>query len=309
MSNLGIISKKSWRSRFVRIITLENKNSWKLLVYPGIILLFIITIVPTLYALFLSFQSYNLAKPNERHFNFFLNYVNIFLDRRFWNGFAKTATFTVISLCAELILGMLLALSLTKSVLLKSFVQICILVPMITTPVVVGLVWKMFYDVQFGMLNYLLGFFGMDSIDMAGNNKLALLSLIIIDIWEWTPYVTLILLAGLQSLPVEPYESAIVDGAGSLAIFRWITLPLLMPVLSVAVIFRFMDLFKWMDTIYVVTFGGPGFETETLSYYTYTNTFKFLEIGYGSALCIFMLMVILVICNSVGKKILMKGRG
>jgi multiple sugar transport system permease protein len=308
MRNLGIIPKHPWRSRFVRAITLESENSWKLLVYPGVILLFIITIVPTLYALFLSLQSYNLAKPNERHFNFFLNYINIFLDRRFWNSFVKTATFTVISLCAELVLGMLLALSLTKSVLLKSFVHICILIPMITTPVVVGLVWKMFYDVQFGMLNYLLSFFGVGSIDMTGN-RLALLSLIIIDIWEWTPYVTLILLAGLQSLPIEPYESAIVDGAGSLAIFRWITLPLLMPVLSVAVVFRFMDLFKWMDTIYVVTLGGPGFETETLSYYTYANTFKFLEIGYGSALCIFMLIVILVICNNVGKKMLMKGRG
>jgi multiple sugar transport system permease protein len=179
---------------------------------------------------------------------------------------------------------------------------------MITTPVVVGLFWNMFYDVQFGMLNYFLRIFNAEPVDMIGNNKLALLCLIIIDIWEWTPYVTLILLAGLQSLPIEPYESAIVDGAGGAMIFRWITLPLLLPVLSIAVIFRFMDLFKWMDTIYVVTFGGPGFETETLSYYAYTNTFKFVEIGYGSALCIFMLIVIIVICNNAGKKILMKGR-
>jgi multiple sugar transport system permease protein len=268
----------------------------------------VITIVPTLYALFLSLQSYNLAKPNERHFNFFLNYVKIFSDRRFWNGFAKTAIFVAVSLCIELVLGMLLAASLTKTIMLKSFVQICILIPMITTPVVVGLVWKMFYNVQFGMLNHFFSFLGMGSIDMVGNNKLALLSLIIIDVWEWTPYVTLILLAGLQSLPIEPYEAAIVDGAGSLAIFRWITLPLLMPVLSVAVVFRFMDLFKWMDTIYVVTFGGPGFETETLSYYAYLNTFKFVDVGYGSALCIFMLIVILIICNNVGRKILMKGR-
>jgi multiple sugar transport system permease protein len=237
-----------------------------------------------------------------------MNYAKIFPDQRFWNGFSRTAIFTGVSLSVELILGMILAMNLTKSVFFKGFVQVCILIPMITTPVVVGLVWKMFYDVQFGMLDYFLGLLGIAPIDMVGNSNLSLLSLIIIDIWEWTPYVTLILLAGIQSLPIEPYESAIVDGAGGLAIFRWITLPLLMPVLSVAVVFRFMDLFKWMDTIYVVTYGGPGFKTETLSYYAYTNTFKFLEIGYGSALCIFMLVVILVICNNVGKKILMKGR-
>jgi multiple sugar transport system permease protein len=308
MDNAGAMQKNSRWSRFVRAITLEHENSWKVLVYPGIIFLFVITILPTLYALFLSLHSYNLAKPTERHFNFFMNYVKIFSDRRFWYGFLRTGVFTVVSLGVELILGMILAMCLTKSVALKGLVQICVLIPMITTPVVVGLVWKMFYDVQFGMLGYFLRLFGLAPIDMVGNSKLSLLSLIIVDIWEWTPYVTLILLAGLQSLPTEPYESAIVDGAGGPAIFRWITLPLLMPVLSVAVVFRFMDLFKWMDTIYVITFGGPGFATETLSYYAYTNTFKFLEVGYGSAICIFMLIVILVICNNVGKKILMKGR-
>jgi multiple sugar transport system permease protein len=198
---------------------------------------------------------------------------------------------------------MILAMRLTKSAMFKSLAQICILIPMITTPVVVGLTWKMFYDPQFGMLNYFLSLFGVETLDLLGNKNLALFALVIVDVLEWTPYVTLILLAGLQSLPIEPYESAIVDGAGSVAMFRWITLPQLMPVLSVAVVFRFMDLFKWMDTMYVVTFGGPGNATETLSYYAYLNTFKFLEIGYGSALCIFMLIIIIVICNNAGKRI------
>jgi multiple sugar transport system permease protein len=142
---------------------------------------------------------------------------------------------------------------------------------------------------------------------MLGDSNLSLLALIIIDIWEWTPYVTLIVLAGLQSLPVEPFESAMVDGATPAAVFRWITLPLLGPVLSVAVVFRFMDLFKWMDTIYVVTGGGPGVASETLSFYAYINTFKFLDVGYGSALTILMLIMIISVCNNIGKRLFLKG--
>jgi multiple sugar transport system permease protein len=289
------------------MITLEHEHSWKLLLYPGVFFLFIITIVPTVYALLLSLQQYNLAKPNERHINFFLNYFFVLKDRRFWNAFSRTTIFTTVSLIVELVIGMILAMSLAKKTFFKGFVQIFILIPMITTPVVVGLVWKMFYDPQFGMLSYFLHLLGIGPLDMLGDKDLSLIALIIVDIWEWTPYVTLILLAGIQSLPLEPYESAIVDGANQFTIFRWITLPLLTPVLSVAVIFRFMDLFKWMDTIYVITGGGPGIATETLSYYGYANTFKFLEVGYSSALSIFMLIIIIFICNNAGKRIFMKG--
>jgi multiple sugar transport system permease protein len=290
-----------------RFITLEHEQSWKLLLYPGIFLLFIITILPTVYAVFLSLQQYNLAKPSERHFVFIMNYLHVLTDRRFWNAFLVTVLFTSISLAVEILFGMSLSFSINKGVFLKGVVQMLILIPMITTPVVVGLTWKMFFDPQFGMLAYFLKLLNIAPVDLLGNKHLSLLALIIIDIWEWTPFVTLIVLAGLQTLPSEPYEAAIVDGAGSFAIFKWITLPLLMPVLSVAVVFRFMDLFKWMDTIYVVTNGGPGIATETLSYYGYTTGFKFLDIGYSSAMSIVMLVIIIVICNNVGKRVLTAG--
>jgi multiple sugar transport system permease protein len=284
-----------------------RENSWKLLLYPGVAVLFVITILPTIYALFLSMQQYNLSKPQERKFVFLSNYVHVFLDERFWNSFGVTAVFTLVSLAVEMALGLLIAMCLTKKILGKGLVQIFILIPMITTPVVVGLVWKMFYDPQFGTLSYFLGLLGIPAVDFLGNKSLALLALIIVDIWEWTPYVALILLAGLQTLPVEPYEAARVDGAGPWDLFTQITLPLLRPVFSVALIFRFMDLFKWMDTIYVVTSGGPGIATETMSYYGYTSTFKFLEVGYSAAMSIIMLIIIIFICNKVGMKLLSKG--
>jgi multiple sugar transport system permease protein len=300
-------NKKSFLARIKYIISLEDKNAWRLLLYPGIVFLFIITIAPTIYALVMSTLQYNLAKPGEIRFNFIFNYIKILVDRRFWNALGKTVTFTAVSLAIELVFGIALAMCLSKKIMLKSFIQICILIPMITTPVVVGLVWKMFYDVQFGMLAYFFNLLGLKPIDMLGDRSLSLLALIIIDIWEWTPYVTLIVLAGLQSLPAEPYEAAVVDGATPVGIFRWITLPLLGPVLSVAVLFRFMDLFKWMDTIYVVTGGGPGIASETLSFYAYITTFKFLEVGYGSALTILILIMIISVCNNVGKRLFLKG--
>ncbi len=139
-----------------------------------------------------------------------------------------------------------------------------------------------------------------------GSSSTSLLGLIIVDIWEWTPYVALICCPGIQSLPTEPYEAALVDGASGLQTFLYVTLPLLQPAIAVAVVFRFMDLFKWMDTVYIMTGGGPGTSTETLSYYAYTANFKFLEVGYAAALCIVMLICILIICNTIGKKVLLK---
>jgi len=293
-------------NKITKFVTLESNNSWKLLYYPGKWILMIITVVPTLFALWLSFQNYNLAQVNQRSFVFLQNFVDIFKDERFLSDFCVSAIFTICSLTAEVIFGMLIALGLSKKIIAKGLAQIIIILPMIMTPVVVGLVWKMSYDVEFGTLNYYFNYLFGFKLNMLGSSSTSLLGLIIVDIWEWTPFVTLILLSGIQSLPVEPFEAATVDGANSLQTFRYITLPLLQPAIAIAVLFRFMDLFKWMDTVYIMTGGGPGTSTETLSYYAYTTDFKFLEVGYAAALCIIMLICILVICNTIGKKVLLK---
>lgn len=289
-----------------KFVTLESPNSWKMLLYPGQWILLVLTIVPTLYTVWLSLQSYNLAKVNQKSFVFLQNFIDVIRDPRFWADFGVTAKFCILSLILEVILGMLLAMSLSKKIFAKGFVQIIIILPMIMTPVVIGLIWKMFYDAEFGMLSYYFNLLFGSKLNMLGSSSTSLWGLIIVDVWEWTPFVTLILLSGIQSLPTAPYEAALVDGASGFQTFRYITLPLLQPAIAVAVVFRFMELFKWMDTIYIMTGGGPGTSTETLNYYTYMNNFKFLEVGYASALCIVMLICVLLICNTIGKKMLLK---
>lgn len=300
-------SLSNWGRKLKRIAALEDAQSWKLLFYPGRWILFLLTMVPTIYALWLSLHSYNLAKADQREFVFLDNFIEVLTDSRFWDAFWVTAKFTVFSLIIELILGMLIAHCLTKKIYGKELVQIIIILPMIMTPVVVGLIWKMFYDAEFGVISYYFQAVTGISLNVLGSSSSSLWGLIIVDIWEWTPYVALILLAGMQALPAEPYEAVQVDGANGFQTFRYLTLPLLKPSISVAVMFRFMDLFKWMDTIYIMTGGGPGTSTETLSYYAYTTNFKFLEVGYAAAMCLVMLVIVLLICNTIGKKVLLKG--
>lgn len=296
-----------WKHKAKKFITLESESSWKLLFYPGRWILLLLTLVPTLYALYLSFFSYNLAKPTRREFVLLGNFLEVFKDKRFWSAFLVTTEFTVISLILEMILGMFIAICMTKKILGKELVQVIIILPMIMTPVVVGLIWKMFYDTEFGLISYYFNLLTGGTLNVLGSSESALLGLILVDVWEWTPYVALILLAGMQSLPMEPYEAVQVDGASAWQTFRYLTLPLLKPSISVAVMFRFMELFKWMDTVYIMTGGGPGTSTETLSYYAYRTNFKFLEVGYAAAMCLVMLVAVLVICNTIGKRVLLKG--
>lgn len=290
-----------------RLVSLESENSWKLLLYPGRWILLILTMLPTLYALYLSMHQYNLARADRIAFVFLNNFWKVLTDTRFWNAFGVTSFFTLVSLAIEMVIGMLLALSLSRKIVAKRVVQIIILLPMITTPVVVGLIWKMFFDAQFGMLSYYYSLVTGDALNVLGSSSTALWGLIIADVWEWTPYVTLILLSGIQSLPQEPFEAVRVDGATGMQTFWHLTLPLLRPVIGIAVMFRFMELFKWMDTIYIMTGGGPGASTETLSYYAYAVNFKFLEVGYAAALCLVMLICVLIICNTIGIRVLARG--
>ncbi|EOS72498.1 hypothetical protein C817_05433 [Dorea sp. 5-2] len=294
------------KEKIKRLVTLESENSWKLLFYPGRWILFLLTMVPTIYAFWLSIQNYNLAKPTQRSFVLLRNYLNVVTDSRFLGALGTTAKFTVCSLIVELVLGMLIAHGLAKRIYGKEIVQIIIMLPMIMTPVVVGLIWKMFYDAEFGVISYYISAVTGKAPNILGESTSSLLGLIVVDVWEWTPYVALILLAAIQSLPMEPYEAVKVDGASAVQTFRYLTLPLLQPAIAVAVMFRFMDLFKWMDTIYIMTGGGPGTSTETLSYYAYMNNFKFLEVGYAAAMCIVMLLIVLFICNTIGKRLLLK---
>lgn len=290
------------KTKLKLLFTLETKWTPILLMSPITIFLLCITVFPTIYALIISLQNYELTNPLGRAFIGFENYVSLFSDSRFWNAVKVTLTFLAGSLFFEMVLGFLLALLISRNFRGSRFVKSVFLLPTITTPVVVGLIWIMMYDPQFGVINYFLTSVGMNPQNWLANTDTAIWALIAVDIWEWTPFVTLVLLAGLQSLPLEPYEAAKVDGANYLQSFYHITLPQMKHYIIIAFIFRFMDAFRWFDTIYVMTKGGPGTATETLNMFGYLTGFEFLNMGYAAAIGIFMLIMMIVISQGFVKK-------
>jgi multiple sugar transport system permease protein len=168
---------------------------------------------------------------------------------------------------------------------------------MFITPVVVGIMWRFMLNTELGFVNYILGLFNIKKLGWFGSPTLALFSIIMIDVWEWTPLVFLLCLTGLESLPIEPYEAAYVDGANSWDIFKLITLPLMKPILLSAIIIRTMDTFGVFDIIYVTTNGGPGVSTENLNIFAFVNAFEYCNIGYSTTITLFLMIMVIFICK------------
>jgi multiple sugar transport system permease protein len=269
-----------------------------LLLLPTVIVLFVLTIYPTIYSFTLSLNEWNMSNRNAVwEFVGFGNYAKILQDARFWNSAQVTATYMVVTIGSQLVLGMGIALLLQRQVLAAGLVRTALLLPMMTTPVVVGLIWRFMFNPTQGIVNYLLSLVGIAGPNWLGGLQTGLLSVMIADIWEWTPFMVLILLAALQTLPQEPYEAAAIDGANAWQAFLHITIPLLRPTIVVAVLLRAIDSFKTFDLVYVMTNGGPGTSTETLSFYTYKWGFKFFQMGYASALSFVMLIMVIIFAN------------
>ena len=269
-----------------------------LLLVPTVIVLFVLTIYPTVYSFTLSLNEWNMSN-RLAIWNFvgLGNYANILRDARFWNAAQVTATFIFGTVAVQLLLGMGIALLLQRQVVARGLLRTALLLPMMTTPVVVGLIWRFMYNPTQGILNYLLGQIGLPTPNWLGSLQTGLIAVMIADIWEWTPFMVLILLAALQTLPQEPFEAAAIDGASAWQAFLHITLPLLRPTIVVAVLIRAIDSFKTFDLVYVLTNGGPGTSTETLSFYTYKWGFKFFQMGYASALSFVMLIMVIIFAN------------
>lgn len=269
-----------------------------LLLLPTVIVLFLLTIYPTIYSFTLSLNEWNMSNRNAVwEFVGLGNYAKILQDARFWNAAQVTGTYMFGTIATQLVLGLGIALLLQRQVLAAGLVRTALLLPMMTTPVVVGLIWRFMFNPTQGVVNYLLGLLGIPGPNWLGSLQTGLLSVMIADIWEWTPFMVLILLAALQTLPQEPYEAAAIDGASGWQAFQHITIPLLRPTIVVAVLLRAIDSFKTFDLVYVMTNGGPGTSTETLSFYTYKWGFKFFQMGYASALSFVMLIMVIIFAN------------
>jgi len=229
----------------------------------------------------------------EAHFVGLENYVKLFTNRRFLESVGHTAYFTALAVVVPLVLGKVAALIFHREFPFRGALRAIFTMPMMATPVAVALVWTMMFHPQQGVLNYLLSLVGLPPSLWVYSPTLVIPSLVLVEIWHWTPLVMLIVLGGLAALPTEPYESARLDGATEWQLFRFITLPLVAPFLVVAAVIRTIDAVKAFDTIYVISQGGPGTASETINLYLYLQAFAFYNIGNASAVVVVFFAIIL----------------
>ena len=261
---------------------------------PAVITLLALTIYPFLYSIYISFFSFKGGNPSQ--FIGLNNYIRLLNDGLFWNSIKVVILYTICSVSLELILGLALALFFTQPLRLRGLWRSLMIIPMMLTPVVIGVIWRLMYDPNFGIIAYLLRSVGLAPIEWLAHGNLAFIAVVLVDVWNWTPFMFLVLLAGLESLPVEPFEAARMDGASRLQILRDHTLPLLTPTLLVALLIRSMDALRIFDHIYVMTTGGPGSATEVASLYLYKTAFKFSDFGYAAA-GLFVLMILITVLS------------
>jgi len=248
-----------------------------------------------------SLRDYYLASPTGPKFKGLANYYDIlFTDSSFWHALWITLQFTVAAVALEFCLGLAIASFINKNeTKFSRFIQGTLMLPLAATPIAMAFVWRLMYSPSLGIINYVFGLLHLPKLNWIANPKIALFSLVIVDVWQWTPFMMLILLAGLKALPVEPFESAKVDGATAWQSFTKLTLPLLKPVAMIAILFRTIDAFKTFDIIFVITGGGPGNATETLNLYTFLKGFNYLRMGYASALAVVMLIIAIIFSQTL----------
>jgi multiple sugar transport system permease protein len=274
-------------------------DSYYSFIIPGVVALVVLVLYPTIYALQLSLKKWNLTESTVQEFIWFSNYLTIFGEPRFLYAFGRTIMFVAVSTGVSIAIGFLLAVLLNRNLRGKGIIRTCLIVPMVMTPVVVGLTWRFMYNTELGMINYFLDLLGFAKYPFLGRTGTALSAIIVTDIWQYSPFTTLILLAGLESLSPAPFEAADIDGANAWQKLRYITLPLMRGPILVAVLFRVMLSFSAFDTIFVMTGGGPGRSSETLIMYVYRLAFEHWHMGKASAVGIIMLISLIVISKTI----------
>jgi multiple sugar transport system permease protein len=262
---------------------------------PGLLFLAVFSIYPSIYSLVISFFRWNLNDPLGKRFAGFHNYRLLIEDPAFWHSVRVTVEYVASVTVLELGLGLGLALLFFRSFPGDKFLRALLILPMVVAPVVVGLLWRYMLNVQFGVVNYVVEQLGFARVDFLGDPNWALPTLILVDAWQWTPFIFLILLAAQQGIPEDILEAARVDGAKPVRIFFEHMLPLLRYPIAVAVVLRMIDAFRVYDFIFMTTRGGPIDKTSTLSWQIYDAGFKSFDIGYASAFSWLMLILVVVV--------------
>ncbi|MFA1624184.1 carbohydrate ABC transporter permease [Rhizobium mongolense] len=264
-------------------------NYWPFVV-PALIVIAAVIVFPWVFTLWMSVNSWTLGQAQA--FSGWDNYLRLATDTRFWDSLWHTVLYTVLAVIGPLFLGTLAALIFDAQFPLRGLLRGIFVMPMMATPVAIALVWTMMFHPQLGVLNYLLSLVGIGPQEWIYNQTSVIPSLVLVETWQWTPLIMLIVLGGLAALPREPYESAEIDGANAWQKFRYLTLPMIAPFLMVGVIIRSIDAVKSFDIIYAMTQGGPGTASETINIYLYNTAFSYYDIGYGSAMAVVFFVVI-----------------
>ena len=268
-----------------------------LMLMPATILLVGLTLFPFIVSLILSFTDYSLLRPGQTKFIFLDNYIELMKTDEFWIALRVTVVFTVLAVSVQVVLGVVFATLLHNENTNVSLLRTLYLLPLAITPIAATFTFRLMFNPSLGVLNYFMKLLGLEPQAWLASPNTAMLSLIIVDTWQWTPFILLICLGGLASLPTEPFEAAKVDGASSWQIFTKITVPMLYPFIGLALLFRSIDAFKTFDIIYVLTSGGPGILTRTLNLYAFKHGIEYLSMGYAGSIAIVMLIITIVVAQ------------
>ena len=269
----------------------RRRRNYRRFIIPAVVVVGAVIIFPWMFTVWMSAFDWKIG--SVAHFVGFDNYVNLATNQRFIESIGHTFYFTVLAVVFPLVLGTIAALIFHRQFRWRGLLRAVFTMPMMATPVAIALVWTMMFHPQQGVLNYLLSLVGLPPSLWVYSPTLVIPSLVLVEIWHWTPLVMLIVLGGLAALPTEPYESARLDGATEWQLFRFITLPLIAPFLVVAAVIRTIDAVKAFDTIYVISQGGPGTASETINLYLYLQAFAFYNVGNASAVVVVFFGIIL----------------
>lgn len=272
----------------------QQKLAWGFLA-PTLIILGVIGVFPFIYALYLSFFDWNIfSKAGKMIWTGANNYRKLVFDAAFWDSFLKGVKLLVWTVPIEIVLGLFLATSLNKPYRGRNFFRLIIALPLTMAPIAIGAIWKLMTMPGMGIIPQLLYSIGID-YNMGNSAQQAFATVVLMDIWHWTPFVTLALLAGLTSLPKEPFEQAQIDGANKAQAFFYLTLPMLRPVITTILFIRIMDVLRIVDEVWMLTGGGPGTATRFVGIHIWRVVFPKTDYGYGSAISIILLYITIVL--------------
>ena len=276
-----------------KTVTRNYARSYWAFVVPAALVVAAVIVLPWVFTLVMSVYEWKIG--SDPQFVALANYQRLFTDPRFGWAAVRTLYFTAAAVFFPMILGVAAAVTFQRNFRFRGLARTIFILPMMATPVAVGLVWTMMFHPQLGVLNYLLTSVGLPPSSWSYDAVSVIPTLVLVETWQWTPLVMLIVLGGLASLPQDPYEAARLDGASAWQMFRHISLPLVWPHIVVALVIRTIDALKAFDTIFVISNGGPGTASETMNIYLYLQAFSYYNMGYASAIVVVFFVIILMI--------------